>query len=271
MRRNVACGSCSRPHGSIVTVDTPPAVARMTDSSGSAPGADAPEKAPALRRSPIVLFDLDGTLVDSVIDIAAEGGRLLQARGLPPLSLDEARGYLGDGLRRFIQRAFAARNATVTSDEIALFVARYTAEPVVDSMLYPDVEGVLRELADAGWHMAVCTNKAQVAAESMLDTLGIRRYFVAVCGGDAVSAQKPDPRHLEETLRQAGFVNDRAVMIGDNRADVEAAAALGIPCIFAEWGYSAPSAGHDADRRAAKFCDLPAILTALRDIARQPA
>lgn len=243
----------------------------MSDSTDFALLADAPEKASVPLRSPIALFDLDGTLVDSVVDIAAEANRLLRSCSLPALSLDEARSYLGHGLRRFIQRAFAARNAIVTDDEIALFVSRYSAEPVVDSKLYPDVEAVLRELAASGWHMAVCTNKAQDAAESMLKSLGIRHYFVAVRGGDVVSAPKPDPRHLRETLQYSGFAADQAVMIGDSRADVDAAAGLGIPCLFAEWGYGDRLAGLDADWSIAKFCDLPAALKAWQGTARLPA
>ncbi|HEX7814607.1 HAD-IA family hydrolase [Dyella sp.] len=220
-------------------------------------------KASVPDHGPIALFDLDGTLVDSVPDIAMQINRVLGERALAPLALSEARSFLGHGLHAFAERAFAARGATPAPDDVARFIDRYSANPVVESRAYPGAIDTLAQLARTGWTMAVCTNKVEAAAVRMLDTLGMLGFFRVVCGGDQVSAQKPDPIHLRAALERAGHASDHAVMIGDHRADIEAARALGIPSIFAAWGYSDIHTGRDADSSAASFCDVWTILQSI--------
>ena len=209
---------------------------------------------------PVAIFDLDGTLVDTAPDLAADINRVLDDSSLAPITLGEARQFLGNGMRAFALRAFQSRQAEATEQQITRFIDRYVANPVVESRLYPDVAATLDQLAATGWRMAVCTNKVQAASLIVLDKLGILSRFDAVCGGDTVARQKPHPQHIEQTLSRAGLPKTHAVMIGDNRADVDAATSLGIPCIFAVWGYSEPVVGEKATRVAAHFRDIPDIL-----------
>ena len=210
--------------------------------------------------TPVAIFDLDGTLVDTAPDLAAEINRLLHQRKLEPIDLGEARRFLGNGMRTFATRAFQARQAEISEQEIALFIDRYIANPVEQSRLYPDVAATLEQLAAARWRMAVCTNKVEAAAIVVLDKLGILSRFDAVCGGDTVALHKPHPEHIEQTLLRAKLPRAQAVMVGDNRADIEASASFGIPCIFAAWGYSEPSIGTEATRIATRFRDIPGVL-----------
>lgn len=206
------------------------------------------------------IFDLDGTLTDSVADISIGVNRRLQQRGLAPLTDAEAAAQLGDGLRAFAQRAFGLRGVQVPDREIDAFVAEYIQAPVVHTRLYPDVPEVLQALRDAGWRLAVCTNKPETAAQRILEHLAVQPFFDVVCGGDAAPFRKPDPRHLQLTLDRAGLRGHAAVMIGDNRADVATARGLGLPCVFAAWGYGTSDMSAGASAVAGSFAELPALL-----------
>lgn len=215
------------------------------------------------------VFDLDGTLIDAAADIAAALAPALAARGLAPLTLAEATSLLGDGLRVFARRAFVLRAAEITRTEENRFVEHYLRTPIDQTRLYPGVEATLHRLRGEGWKLAVCTNKVEAAAVDILAQLGILPLFEAVCGGDTVPACKPAPAHLAETIRRAGLRAVPAVMIGDNPADVLAAAACGIPAVFAQWGYGRLGALQGSCAVAARFEDLPALLRAAR--APRPA
>ncbi|WP_454726907.1 MULTISPECIES: HAD family hydrolase [Cupriavidus] len=215
------------------------------------------------------VFDLDGTLIDAAADIAAALAPGLAARGLAPLALAEAKSLLGDGLRVFARRAFVLRAAEITRTEENRFIDRYLNTPIGDTRLYPEVEATLHRLRRDGWKLAVCTNKVEAAAVDILAQLGILPLFETVCGGDTVPACKPAPVHLAEAIRRAGLQAMPAVMIGDNPADVLAAAAYGIPAVFAQWGYGRLGALQGTCEAAARFADLPALLGAIRH--RRPA
>ncbi len=184
-----------------------------------------------------LLLDLDGTLVDTVPDLAAALNRLMASRDLPPFSASETAGMVGDGVARLVEKAFAARGRMPDATAIAVFSADYAAHAAVESRLYPDVEATLQGLADEGWRLAVCTNKPEGAARSLLEALGLARFMAAVGGGDSFPVRKPDPAHMTATLRAAGGTAERAVMAGDHANDVVAACGAGLPCIFAAWGY----------------------------------
>ncbi len=115
----------------------------------------------------------------------------------------------------------------------------------------------------AGWTLAVCTNKPEATARALLDALGIGGCFAAIGGGDSFPTRKPDPAHLLATLRTAGGEAARAVMVGDHRNDIRAAAGAGVPAIFAAWGYSSRSAAEGASAMAETFPDLPDAVEAL--------
>lgn len=213
-----------------------------------------------MSKSPVAVFDLDGTLIDAVQDIAAGVNRRLAERGAQPLTMQEAGSFLGNGLRTFVRRGFELRQVAYTEEDIGACVQEYTAAPVVHTTLYPRVAETLGILIRTGWRLTVCTNKVEAAATAVLKHLGILDRFDVVCGGDAVLRHKPDPMHLEHTLTRGGFQGHPAVMVGDNRADVAVAQAYGIPCVFAAWGYGTLQMSEGATAVAADFSDLPALL-----------
>lgn len=203
-----------------------------------------------------ILFDLDGTLVDSLPDLTAAVNRTLGSG----LTAAEVRPMVGDGAAALIRRAMAHLGR---EDATALprFLADYEANAVGQTRPFPGIVAALDALASAGWKMAVCTNKPEGAARVLLAGLGLAARFAAIGGGDSFPVRKPDPAHLRETLRAAG--GGRAVMVGDHRNDVLAASGAGIPSVFAEWGYGTPEMGEAATARIATPAALPATLDAL--------
>jgi phosphoglycolate phosphatase len=184
-----------------------------------------------------LLFDLDGTLVDTVPDLAAAVNRLMGARGLDVFAPPEVAAMVGDGVSVLVARAFAARGREMDAGAVAELTADYTAHVAVESMLYPGVLAALGGLAGSGWRLAVCTNKPEKAAAGLLEALGVLPLLCAVGGGDTFPTRKPDPAHLLSTLSRAGGRADAAVMVGDHHNDVLAGRAAGVPTIFAAWGY----------------------------------
>ncbi len=210
-----------------------------------------------------ILFDLDGTLVDSVPDLTAALNRLLADRALAPFEEATVAGFVGDGVRALVERAFAARSQVADDATVDAFTADYTAHASEATRPYPGVADTLAALQAAGWRMAVCTNKPEQAARLLLADLGLDRFFAAIGGGDSFPARKPDPAHLTATLRAAGGEAARTLVVGDHRNDIAAATGAGIPAIFAAWGYSPPAAAEGATAVARAFPDLPAIANAL--------
>jgi phosphoglycolate phosphatase len=184
-----------------------------------------------------LLLDLDGTLVDTVPDICSTLNRLMTARGLDTFSREQTAAMVGDGVGVLLQRAFAARGRQPDATAFDEFMADYEANIAVDSRLYPDVEPVLRGLQGEGWHLAVCTNKPERAARSLLDKVGLLPIIRAVGGGDSFPTRKPDPAHMLATLQQAQGTADQAVVLGDHRNDIRCTIGTGVVAIFAAWGY----------------------------------
>lgn len=218
-----------------------------------------------------LVLDLDGTLVDSVPDLAAAVNRLMASRGLPGFSEPEVARMVGDGVQKLIERAFAARARTPDATALAEYQTDYLANAAVLTRAYPGVPETLRAMVADGWRLAVCTNKPEAPARTLLAALGLDGLFAAIGGGDSFPVRKPDPQHLLATLRAAGGEPAGAVMVGDHHNDVAAAAGLGIPCIFAAWGYGAPEIGAAAAAVAQRFSDLPALATALLEQRASPA
>jgi len=212
---------------------------------------------------PTLVFDLDGTLVDSVPDLRACLNRLMAARGLAGFSYPEVAAMVGDGVRVLLQRAFAARAGAMDEAAVTAFMADYEANAAVDSALFPGVAEVLAGLAAEGWRLAVCTNKPAVAARLLLGALGIEGYFAAIGGGDSFPTRKPDPAHLRATIAAAGGDPARAVMTGDHANDVAAAAGLGVPCVFAGWGYGPAAMAQGAAAVAGSAAELPGLARAV--------
>ena len=217
---------------------------------------------------PTLVCDLDGTLVDTVPDLAASLNRLMARRGLAAFSRPETAAMVGDGVAVLIARAFAARNAAPDPAAEAEYVAEYGAHLHGESRLYPGVADGLAALAEAGWLLAVCTNKPVTPARALLSVLGIAGRFAAVGGGDSFPTRKPDPAHLRATLAAAGGDPGAAVMLGDHANDLAAARGAGVPAIFAAWGYGAVA---DAPVVARGFAEVPGLAAGLLGAGLHPS
>jgi len=204
-----------------------------------------------------LVFDLDGTLTDTAPDLAAAVNRLMASRGLAEFAVPEVAAMVGDGVGMLIERAFAAHGRTPDAAALHDYIADYNAHTVVATRLYPGVAPALRALVARNWRLAVCTNKPEQASRTLLATLGVGDCFAAIGGGDSFPVRKPDPEHLHATLRAAGGSPERALMVGDNRNDIAAAAGLGMHCIFAAWGYGRPGMSEGAAAIAQSFGEIP--------------
>jgi phosphoglycolate phosphatase len=191
---------------------------------------------------PIVVFDLDGTLVDTAPDLLDSLGHSLGAGGLTLADTAGFRGYLGNGGRTMIERAFAAENRSLAPEErerlYALFLDHYGANMPGRSQPYPGVVGAIERFTGAGFVMAICTNKTEAFSQKLIGALGLDRHFAAICGQDTFAFRKPDPRHLTATIEMAGGDLGRALMVGDSRTDIDTAKAAGIPVVAVDFGYT---------------------------------
>ncbi|MDE8347066.1 MAG: HAD-IA family hydrolase [Acidocella sp.] len=201
-----------------------------------------------------VVFDLDGTLIDSEPDILAALNRALAVSGLEGLSREAIRPMIGDGAKTLVERAFAAQGGVGGARELKNFLADYNANAVVLTRPYPGILAALAALRAAGHVLAVCTNKPVGVARDILHALGMSGYFAVVTGGDSTPYRKPDPRHLAATL--AALETDFATMIGDHENDMAAARGLGMPHIFVEWGYGTGRGTYHASHAVA----LPGLI-----------
>lgn len=203
-----------------------------------------------------VVFDLDGTLIDSDPDIRAALNRVLVAEGLAPLSAEQVQSMIGDGAKVLVERGFAARGQTAQAAQVAAFMADYQANAVVATVPYPGIVEALQALQLAGHPLGVCTNKPVAAARDVLAALGLEKYFGAIIGGDSTPYRKPHPNHLAAALQALGASPDHAVMVGDHANDINAAAGLGVPSIFVSWGYGQAQGSHTVDNAV----ELPGLV-----------
>ena len=210
-----------------------------------------------------LLLDLDGTLVDTVPDLAAALNRLMASRQLASFSHAETAAMVGDGVAVLVGRAFAARGLTPDGRAIGDFSADYADHAAVASRPYPGVPALLETLVGAGWRLAVCTNKPERAARHLLDALDLSRLLRAVGGGDSFPVRKPDPAHLLATLLAAGGDPARAVMVGDHANDVAAARGAGVKSVFVTWGYGPIAMAAGADAVAGDLTALAAAIEGL--------
>lgn len=191
---------------------------------------------------PIVVFDLDGTLVDTAPDLLDSLNHCLVFAGLERAAPEELRRFVGMGGRVMIERAFAAQRqvlSTTRLDELQrVFLDHYGGNMPGGSRPYPGVVAALDRLEAAGFTAAVCTNKYERLSTALIGALGLAPRFAAVCGADTFAFRKPDPRHLTETIRAAGGDPARAIMVGDSRTDIDTAKAAGIPVVAVDFGYT---------------------------------
>jgi phosphoglycolate phosphatase len=218
--------------------------------------------------APIVVFDLDGTLVDTAPDLVATLNVVFARIGLPSVEYAQARNMVGGGARKMIEQGLAAEGRSLGEPELDRlvhdFIGHYAAHIAEHSQPFPGLEAALARLAADGCHLAVCTNKLEWLARKLLDALGLLPPFRVICGGDTFSVQKPDPLFLTCTIRRAGAQSGPAVMVGDSISDIAMAKAAGIPVIAVDYGYSdTPVADLGPDRVISTLADLPRAVSEL--------
>lgn len=192
----------------------------------------------------LVMFDLDGTLVDSAADIAVALNRALADLGLPGVSEAQVRTWVGRGASRLVHCALEHQRQPVDGFErlhetlLARFMARYQEDVSGHSTLYPGAAELLAACRGAGIALACVTNKPYAPARALLADMAILEPFDLLLGGDSLANKKPHPGPLQHCLRHFGVAPAAALMVGDSRNDVEAARAAGVPCVALPWGYN---------------------------------
>ena len=190
----------------------------------------------------LLIFDLDGTLVDTAPDLLATLERTLTAFGFETGEAGVSTAIIGRGSRSMIEQALTAQGhnapAELLSDMHAALLDDYADHICDESRIYPGVESCLDRFAAAGWRFAVCTNKLEALSTSLLAELNIEDRFAAICGADTVAACKPHPDHIIETVHRSGSDLEKAIMIGDSASDIGAARAASVPVIGVTFGYT---------------------------------
>jgi phosphoglycolate phosphatase len=223
---------------------------------------------PVANFAPTIVFDLDGTLVDTAPDLVDTLNIILAREGLPPVPFDTARNMIGGGARTLIERGLQAEGRPGIAAEVDRlykdFVAHYGEHLADRSQPFPGAIAAIEELAARGCRFAICTNKLEWLSVRLLDALGISRHFAAVCGQDTFGVQKPDPQILLQTIRKAGGQSACAVMVGDSINDIEVARAAAVPVIAVDFGYTEiPVSALNPDVIIGDFGKLPAAVDRL--------
>lgn len=223
-----------------------------------------------------VVFDLDGTLVDTAPDLIDTLNVVFAREGLPPVEYARARNMIGGGARRMIESGLEleGRNASVGEIDrmFADFIAHYAAHIADRSRPFPGLDAALDRLAEEGCRFAVCTNKLERLSRLLLDALSLSGRFAAICGQDTFGIQKPNPQILRRTISAAGGDSARAVMVGDSGTDIDTARAAAIPVVAVDFGYSDPPVTQlRPDRLIGHFNDLAAAVLELAGSRRGPA
>jgi phosphoglycolate phosphatase len=216
----------------------------------------------------IIVFDLDGTLVDTAPDLINALNFVLDREGLPPVPLHAARNMIGAGARKLIERGLELEGRAATVDDITRltsdFIDHYAAHIADASRPFEGIESALDDLASRGYRLAVCTNKLEWLSKLLLDQLGLSARFTAICGADTFGVSKPDPAILKQTIARAGGQLSSAIMVGDAGPDIGVARRAGIPVIGVEFGYTeVPIANLKPDRLIGHMRDLPAAVESL--------
>src|SRR5665647_182659 len=216
----------------------------------------------------IVVFDLDGTLVDTAPDLINALNFVLDREGLPPVPLDSARNMIGAGARRLIERGLELQGRSASLEDItrltADFIDYYAAHIADVSRPFEGLENALDDLQVLGYRFAVCTNKLEWLSKLLLDQLGLSARFSAICGADTFGVSKPDPAILRQTIVRAGGHLSSTIMVGDAGPDIGVARRAGVPVIGVEFGYTeVPIAELKPDRLINHMKDLPAAVQSL--------
>jgi phosphoglycolate phosphatase len=227
----------------------------------------APRSAPL--PAPILVFDLDGTLVDTAPDLTQTLNVVLTGNGFERVHYDQARMMIGGGARFMLDRALQSQDVAVSSTDLDrmfdAFVEHYATNIADASRPFPGLAEALDRLADDGFIFAVCTNKLEDLSLRLLDALDLTKRFAFICGADTFGVKKPDPDVLRLTIERAGGAADDAIMIGDSATDIDTARAAGIPVIAVDFGYTdIPVTKLNPSRVISHFDALPATVADVR-------
>ena len=222
-----------------------------------------------------VVFDLDGTLVDTAPDLINALNFVLDREGLPPVPLHSARNMIGAGARKLIERGLELEGRAASPSDITRLTEDfivYYADHIADlSRPFEGLEIALDDLGTRGYRFAVCTNKLEWLSKLLLDRLGLSSRFSAICGADTFGVSKPDPAILRQTVARAGGHISRAIMVGDAGTDIGVARRAGIPVIGVAFGYTeVPIAELKPDRLIGHMRDLPGAIESLM-VDRSPS
>ena len=220
-----------------------------------------------------IVFDLDGTLIDTAPDLIHTLNLVLTQEGLSAVPYATARNLIGGGAQVMIRRALAAEGRDATDAEMdrlyAAFIAYYSEHIADRSRPFPGLDSALNDLRAAGHALAVCTNKLEWLSLRLLKALNLTHRFAAICGPDTFGVMKPDPEVFRQTVRRAGGEPSRAIMVGDSKTDIHTGRAARVPVIAVDFGYTdVPIASLQPDRIISSFSELPAAIGDL--LALQP-
>ncbi len=215
-----------------------------------------------------IVFDLDGTLIDSAPDLTHSINATLNLAGTRAFGIEAIKTMVGDGMIKLFERAVVASSQrfsqTEFDDAYRAFERHYAQNAVVDTTLYPGTQQMLDTLIDHGLTLAVCTNKLEPIARYILEALGVADRFAVILGGRAGRPPKPDPAPLYEILDALASGPERAALIGDSEVDWGTARAAAIPFVLATFGYCQTGTKIDADASFDAMSALPRALASLQ-------
>jgi phosphoglycolate phosphatase len=215
--------------------------------------------------SPVVVFDLDGTLIDTAPDLITTLNAIFARERMSQVDYANARNLVGGGARLLIERGLKASGRTLPAAEtdrlVREFIEHYAAHIADHSRPFPGIEVALDDLRAEGCRLAVCTNKLEWLSVRLLTLFGLADRFSAICGADTFGTPKPNPAILLGSIARAGGHPGRAVMVGDSPTDIATARAAAVPVVAVDFGYSEkPISEFGPDRVVAAFSELPAIV-----------
>lgn len=203
-----------------------------------------------------IIFDLDGTLIDSLPDLADATNHMLATLGRPRIDQDAVRSLVGQGARRLVERALAGASEEEVEQGLVLFLD-YNHRHIADrTILYPGVTETLDLLRGRGMRMAIISNKNVALCREVLSVLGVDYYFEEILGADSLPFRKPSPEPVLKLLADFGVAPERAALVGDSINDIAAGRGAGVRTVGCTWGYGDPMELKDADYRIGEFVEL---------------
>lgn len=219
--------------------------------------------------APLLVFDLDGTLLETAPDLVGSLNTVLENEGLEGIPIEIARTYIGQGARMMIEKGFKANQKPVSQEQIESlvpgFLDVYEARISLKTHVFPNLLDTMDELAERGWQFAVCTNKMERLARILLEDLSLINRFAAITGGDTFENKKPHPDHILKTISLTNALPEHSIMVGDSISDINAAKAANIPVIAVDFGYTPVHVSElDPDIVISDFKELQSAIQTVR-------